>query len=312
MAKKVKSVEVSKKRAQARARAIGHLVLAFAFVGLCGAGTYVARSYVERGVVTPPTPPKVVLVDAPAWMNDELRDRLAQQATPVTARSSLDASQVRDVAAILAADAWVKNVRQVRRVYGDKPGDTIEVEADYRAPVALVQDEGWFWMVDAEGIKLPERFAKHELSRVAVGRGLEKVQLRIITGVHQAAPQAGEVWQGKDLVAGLELARLFHDKPYLNDVQMIDVSNIDAQSAGAVGLKNEVVLYTRFGTQVRWGEPIQRGPFSVDVPVAQKLQTLEKLYQQYGRVDAGRPWIEIRYDRVLYPSESESQTAGTQ
>lgn len=306
MAKKVKSVEVSKKRGQARAKALGHAVLAIAFIGVCAAGTHVARVYAERGVLTPKAPARVVLVDAPAWMNDDLRDRLAQQATPVAIRSSLDAAEVRDIAQILAAEPWVKKVKQVRRIYGQQPGDTIEVSADYRAPVALVQDQGWFWMVDAEGVKLPERFQKHELARVAVGRGMDKTQMRIITGAHAPAPQAGEPWPGQDLAAGLELARLFHDKPYLDDVAMIDVSNVDARSAGAVGLKNEVVLWTRFGTQVRWGEPIQRGPFSVDVPVAQKLATLEKLYEQYKRVDAGRPWIEIRYDRVLYPSDSAS------
>ena len=311
MAKKVKSVEVSKKRGKARARFVGHAILAIAFVGVCGGATYVARTYAERNLLMARQPATVVLVDAPAWMNADLQNRLVGEATPTVMRSSLDGTEVRDVAELLATEPWVKKVQQVRRVYGNGPGDTLEVRADYRAPVALVQDEGAFWMVDADGVKLPERFAKSELSRVAVGQGLEKMQLRIITGVHAGAPQAGETWPGKDLAAGLELARLFHDKPYLNDVAMIDVSNVDAQTPGAVGLKNEIVLWTRFNTQVRWGEPIQRGPFSVDVPVSQKLATLEKLYDQYKRIDAGRPWIEIRYDRVLYPSDADSQTAGT-
>ena len=311
MAKKVKSVEVTKRKQRDRVRRAANAVFAIAFVALCGTGVYVARAYAERGVLTPAAPSNVVLVDPPAWMNDELRARIIQIATPVSPKSSLDGREPKDVADILAAEPWVKRVNQVRRVYGNAPGDTLEIACDYRAPVALVQDEGWFWMVDADGVKLPERFAKSELSRVAIGKGLEKIQLRLIVGVHATSPQAGEVWPGKDIQAGLELARLFHDKPYMNDVAMIDVSDVDAESAGAVGLKNEIVLHTRFNTQVRWGEPIQRGPFSVDVPVAQKLATLEKLYQQYGRIDAGRPFIVIRYDRVLYPSDADGQSAAT-
>ena len=309
MAKKVKSVEVSKRKGRERVRRLANGIFAVAFVALCGGGVYAARVYAERGVLTPAAPATVVLVDPPAWMNDELRARIVQVATPVAPRSSLDGAEPRDVAEILAGEPWVRRVRQVRRVYGRSAGDTLEVACEYRAPVALVQDEGWFWMVDAEGVKLPERFAKGELSRVAVCRGLERMQLRVIVGVHATSPQAGEVWPGKDLQAGLELARLFHDKPYLDDVAMIDVGNVDARSAGAVGVTNEVVLHTRFNTQVRWGEPIQRGPFSVDVPVAQKLATLRKLHEQYGRIDAGRPWIEIRYDRVLYPRDADAQNA---
>lgn len=309
MAKKVKSVEVVKKSSSRRLKFILHGLAAVSFLTLLGFSINASRDYADRSVLKPKTPIAVQLVNPPAWMNDELRQRIIQIATPVSAKSSLDHDQVKEIAEILSAEPWVIKVNRIQRVYGSAPGDTLEVDCDFRAPVALVQDEGWFWMVDAEGIKLPERFTKDELAKVAIGRGLEKIQLRVVTGIHQPAPQAGEKWPGRDLEAGIELARLFFDKPYMNDVAMIDVSNVDPVNPQMAGAKNEVVLHTRYNTQIRWGSPIQQSGFSVEVPAAQKLATLQRLYTEYGRLDAGRPWIEIRYDRVVYP-QTESPTAG--
>lgn len=308
MAKKVKSVEISKKPAGKRLKYALHGLAAISFATLLGLGIHASRDIADRSTAKPETGIKVELLNAPVWMNDELRQRIVQVATPVSIKSSLDHDQVKEIAQILSAEPWIKKVNRVQRVYGNAPGDTLQVDCDFRAPVALVQDEGWFWMVDAEGVKLPERFTKEELSKVAIGRGLEKVQLRVVTGVHDQAPQAGEKWTGRDLQAGIELARLFFGKPFMNDVAMIDVSGVDPISSAA-GAPNEVVLHTRYNTQIRWGSPVQQTGFSVEVPAAQKLATLEKLYTEYGRLDAGRPWIEIRYDRVIYP-QAESSNAG--
>jgi hypothetical protein len=311
MAKKVKSVEISKKPNSRRWKVILHGLAAVSFVTILTLGVRASKEFAERSALRPSTPVDVQLVNPPGWMNDELRQRIIQVATPVSAKSSLDPDQVKEIAQILAAEPWVKHVNQVRRVYGKSPGDTLEIDCDFRAPVALVQDGGWFWMVDAEGIKLPERFTKEELAKVAIGRGLEKIQLRVVTGVHQLAPQAGEKWTGRDLEAGIELARLFFDKPYMNDVAMIDVSGVDPVNPSTAGAKNEVVLHTRYNTQIRWGSPVQQPGFSVEVGAAQKLATLERLYSEYGRLDAGRPWIEIRYDRVVYPQAESLPSAGT-
>jgi hypothetical protein len=311
MAKKVKATEVSKRISRPQLRVALQTAGVASFIAILAYGVASSRRYADANGLTPPVPLKVVFVDPPKWMNEQLRERLERVATPVTSRSSLDGSVVQDVASVLSAEPWVKNVRQVRRVYGQSAGDTLQIECEFRAPVALVQDDAWFWMVDAEGIKLPERFMKNELAKVANGHGLLGMQLRVITGVHERAPQAGEKWQGEDLAGALELAKLFHDKPYMNDVAMIDVAGVDPPGIVEGRRRNEVVLVTKFNTQIRWGEPMSRSAFSVDVPVGQKLLTLERLYKEYGRVDAGRPWIEIRYDSVLYPTDAATESATT-
>lgn len=310
MAKKVKSVEITKTPGRPRLKLILNVAAAVSFATIFVLGVRFSRDFADKSVLKPAAV-NVTLVNPPAWMNDDVRQRIVQIATPVSAKSSLDHEQVKEIAQILAAEPWVKKVNRVQRVYGKQAGDTLEVDCDFRAPLALVQDDGWFWMVDADGVKLPERFAKDELAKVAIGRGLEKIQLRVVTGVHNPAPQAGERWAGRDLEAGLELARLFFDKPYMNDVAMIDVASVDPLHPEAVGAKNEVVLHTRYNTQIRWGSPIRQSGFSVEVPSAQKLATLERLWHEYQRLDAGKPWIEIRYDRVVYPQSEALPSANS-
>jgi hypothetical protein len=309
MAKKVKSVEVVKGGARPRLRHALHGLATLAFLFCLGYGISFSRNYADRTVATP-TAIRVKIIDPPAWMNASLIERIEQIATPIEQRSSLDGAQVKEVAEILASEPWVKEVKQVRRVWGNRAGDTLEVHCTFRAPVALVQDGGLFWMVDAEGVKLPDRYQKSELAKVAMGQGLKGIQLRVITGVHQPAPQAGEKWQGQDLADGLELAKLFHGKPYLNEVAMIDVSGVDPPTVPSSRRRSEIVLHTTHNRQIIWGEPLTVSAFSVDVPAGQKLKTLEQLYNDYGRLDAGKPWISIRYDSVLYPSD-ETQSATT-
>ena len=311
MAKKAKASVKPEVDRKARLKLALNVAGVAAFATLLAYGFQFSRRYADTHGATPAAPPKVVFVAPPKWMNDQLRQRLEKAATPVVNRSSLDGSLVKDTAAILAAEPWVKEVRQVRREYGQSAGDTLVIDCDFRAPVALVQDDAWFWMVDADGVKLPERFMRGELAKVAAGQGLLGMTLRVITGVHQPAPQAGEHWKGADLAAGLELAKLFHGKTYLNDIAMIDVGAIDPPRVSSGRRRNEVTLITKYNTQIRWGEPAQRTAFSVDVPVAQKMMTLERLWKEYGRVDAGRPWIEIRYDSVLYPTQAATESATT-
>jgi hypothetical protein len=53
---------------------------------------------------------------------------------------------------------------------------------------------------------------------------------------------------------------------------------------------------------VRWGRPLDAKDFFAEVPASQKLDEMASIVRQYGRVDAGRPWIDIRYDKIMYPT----------
>ena len=69
----------------------------------------------------------------------------------------------------------------------------------------------------------------------------------------------------------------------------------------------QIALVTKYNTEVRWGRPINAKDFYVEISTAQKLQTLQDVWQKFHRVDAGQRWIDIRFDKTTYPSDRTAQ-----
>src|SRR5258708_10882249 len=182
------------------------LVLLFLSVG-AAVGYFRLRTFVEQRLAFPAEPPRVVLKNRPVWMTDFLADQIIDTVRPPAARSALDQKMLVAVYEILKTNPWIKQVKQVRRAYGKKPGDTIEIDCDYRAPIALVQYGQVYALVDAEGVKLPELFSAGQLPRIMFGEN-GRVNIRVIEGVAKAPPEPGRKWVSDDLSAGLEMVQL--------------------------------------------------------------------------------------------------------
>jgi len=270
---------------------IGGFLFASGVFSLCVGATHYAKTNVLGGGL----PAAVVLIDPPTWMSQTLVTQITQSVSSPVATAADDGAAVREVAGKLHAHPWVAGVQEVRRVYGKAPGDTIEVKATFRAPVALVRDGDWYWMVDSTGVKLPERFAVSEVPTVVVSPDRE-LNFRIITGVRAPAPAAGSLWTGEDVRAGLDLAALFADKPFGDEIVVIDVSNYGGRVEQNLP---QLVLKTRFDTQIGWGRPVKARDFFVEISNDMKLQRLQEFKNRTGRVDAGRDYIDIRMETPM-------------
>jgi hypothetical protein len=284
-----------------------HLVCAIVFIGLCGVGLLLNRRYVEHKVVFAKQPPAVVLKNRPVWMSDFLAEQIVKTARPAGAHSAFDHQLLVDTVAMLRANPWIREVKQVRRAYRQQPGDTLEVDCEYRAPVALVKWQDYFWLVDGDGVKLPEVFSAGDVPHILKGQD-NRMNIRVIEGVTHAPPETGAKWVGADLQAGLELVKLLFGRNYAEEVEKVDVSNF----GGRQNLKTaHLVLVTRYNTQVRWGQPVTVPPndFIVEVPAAQKLAFMQAIFEEKHRVDGNFEWVDIRFDVPNVPSTA--QTAAT-
>jgi hypothetical protein len=282
-------------------RAAIHLTIAITLLGAAGAGLYFAKRHVDRRLSFHNRAPKVVLKDRPAWMSDFLAEQIIAAAEPVGASSTFNRQTLVDVGDALRANPWIRKVKSVRRAYSNKPGDTIEIDCDYRVPLALVHWKEYFWLVDSEGVKLPEQFTAKQLPQVIYGRD-NRLLFRIIEGVRQPPVESGRQWMGEDLMAGLTLAQYLAGQPFAEEIVRIDVANFGGRDNPK---EAQLVLLTKRGTEVRWGRPINAKDFFIEVSVAQKLDYMRRVYEQFGRVDANQAWIDIRFDKITYPSSGE-------
>jgi hypothetical protein len=281
-----------------------HVFFAFVFTGSLGAAGYLARDFVGRKIAFPPEPPHVVLKNRPVWMSDLLAEEIVRAAKPAGAHSAFDHQVLVDIDRILRASPWIRDVRQVRRVYQDQPGDTIEIDCDYRAPVALVEWGSYYWLVDGEGVKLPAQFTAGQLNHVVYGAD-HKMNIRVIRGVQSPPVNAGNKWGGDDLQAGLDMLKTLYGQSFAEEIVSVDVSNYDHRQS----LRNaQLTLWTVRNTQIHWGTPIN-GRTEFEIPTARKLENLKLIYAKCGRVDAVHEELDIRLDNPTFPSTDVVQTS---
>ena len=272
-------------------------LLAGAFLGSVGYGFHTLRHYVEHRHAFPRQQLGIIIKDRPVWMSHELALQIANEIRPAGLHSAMDHQVLRDVTDGLLHNPWVRSVRQVRRVFNKAPGDAIEVDCEYRTPVALVHCANQLVLVDEDGYKLPEKYPASQPPRIMFD-AQGHVNIRIIDGVHALPPYLdGQRWSGDDLRAGLQIARLLHGKAYTEEIHRINVSNF----AGRRNSRDpQITLVTKHKTEIRWGEPLDVA-FRIEKSPAEKLQRLASLHQRYGRLDGGYSWLDIRLDKVLHP-----------
>ena len=121
----------------------------------------------------------------------------------------------------------MKKVNAVRRIYDQGPGDTLEVDCQYRVPTALAKWSESYWLVDNEGYLLPAQYSAQQLDKIMFAAD-GKLNLRIIEGLAHAPTVAGQLWPGDDLAAGLDMARILANRAYTEQITAIDVSNSPA------------------------------------------------------------------------------------
>jgi hypothetical protein len=275
-----------------------HFIIAVIFLSMLAILLRASQLYVSRNLAFPTRPPRVVLKNRPVWMSDSLAEQIIKTAQPMGLHSAFDHQLLIDTAAALKSDPWVRQVNQIRRVYDQKPGDTLEIDCDFRAPVALVKWGHYYWLVDGDAIKLPEQFTMQQLPKMLFGPD-GRLNVRIIEGVSHAPTESGRKWPGEDLAGGLELARLLSGKPYAEEIRTIDVANF----ANRLNPREaQIVLITKYGTEIRWGRPPSATDALIDeVSASVKLLNMQSIYSQKQRIDAGQQWVDLRFERVTIP-----------
>ncbi len=249
---------------------------------------------------------RIVLLNTPHWLSKSLLDQIAQEAVNYTIfnpRHPDYAMQLRDplngnILKILARhylqdqsvgeNAWIKRITFIRRAWMPR-AQIIQIAAVYRQPAAVVVGPTGGYLLSPGGVRLPGLYKTSQLSALR--------WLIQIIGSQAVPPAAGSHVDAPRVKVALQLIHLLSPQPYYGQIAAIDMHNLGGKISS---LAPQITLITRFGTHVWWGRaPGHEGFY--EVPAARKLQSLAKIYARFGRIDAGRAYVDIRGDQVLVP-----------
>lgn len=214
----------------------------------------------------------ITLVDKPLWMNQMVRDHLHHLIQQEISYDPLDHVGLQQAVRALSSNPWVDHVQQIQRT--DQGG--IEVIAQYRRPVALVEWDKGYHLVSAQGVQLPGFYLNHQL---------KQLELPLIMGVASPPRRNGQIWPGNDLEAGLSLLDWLSDEPYFDQIRSIDVNGRDDHN------RVHLILRTDHG-MVRWGLPPAMQQV-VEPNASTKKQWLTDVYRQRGTIDAGGKIVDV-------------------
>ncbi len=221
-------------------------------------------------------PLELQAVNTPPWLSDALRDRIL---TDVRIRADdrlLDDRLVPRITQDLSASGWVKRVRRVEKHCDGR----ITIDCEYRQPVAVVQQHLYYYLVDAEGVRLPGTYA-------SAGEWL------IIQGAVSPAPDVGREWPGQDARAGARLAAMVINQPFAEQLTGINVGNYHGRldpSRPQIKLITAPSGSSQPASVIFWGSP--PGEEIEEPTPADKIAVLSSNYDR-GRIDAGYPWIDL-------------------
>ncbi|MFW6065815.1 MAG: hypothetical protein ACOC9S_03255 [Planctomycetota bacterium] len=214
------------------------------------------------------------------------------------------------------SDPWIREVKRVRKYRGEA-GDmgVVDVEAEYRRPVARAGCDGQYYYVDADGVRLPETEVPKYLtepdgrreyftdpSRMPPDAEPQRLHY-IVVELHREfdppEPPVGQPWQSDALTEGLKLVERVLSEPYAGEITVVDVRNYRCRE---ISNEPELTMFAQTGrqspTRILFGRfPEQGGDFIVSPE--RKFAYLDSFYSENGRLAGPARELDLRHDHLL-------------
>lgn len=259
---------------------------------LCGIaiGLMLMEKYVTRSVPALEDSVELELAGVPAWVNEELKNKVYATAQGDGKPLRLDEDTALSVQHNLAKQvAWLDNIR-VHTTH-----NCLRIEARWRRPIALIQSGPAKFYLDAEEVVLD--FVP-----------IENLPIVEIEGLSSDAetPHLGQVWRQDDLAAAITILNkldrmdrsLGLEKPLLDEIGRIDVSNFNGRKSNS---RPHIVLYSKDDTEIMWGAEVGKWQQYLESTDEEKLAKLYSYYKEYDSLSGGAKYINLRDPRDKIP-----------
>ncbi len=259
-------------------------LVGIAILAAVGAGFFFLEKYVNLVSKAEQKKISIELVDVPAWVTDELRERILNAAY-VDGRDK-DAAEF--VQKNLSAIAWLENIKVQTDV------DGIRVFAGYRKPIASLRLRRQRLYLDANSVVLDYM-------------PMPKLAIVEIKGVRTSdISPVGSVWLSDAANSAIALLKLLDrmdqistpQKPLLFEVQSIDISNLGGRKDTR---KPHIILHAMDATQIYWGAEVGMSQRYMEATEKEKLAMLYAFYAEHGTLQSLVKYIELRRPQKTMP-----------
>lgn len=243
----------------------------------------------------PPLPPEAAAQLPPGavntWLDHQTRDVLERLTLAELTDDPFDAQSLARAHQALAATGWFARALTLSR----EANNTVRVRGQWRLPYAVVRARGTDRLVTFSGEALEKTYEPGKSGLVAV-----------VNPSRDNAPTLGEPWPGGDVQPALALVEFLRQNlppQAFAQVEAVDVADYLRQGGAAAGAggRRQFVIMVRGGGRITWGGPIDL-PLPGEEASSVKVKHLVTLHQRTGRIDAGKPNIDVRYKTVLIES----------
>jgi len=257
-----------------------------------GVGLVFLAKYVKKAVPISEKIGSVELVDAPAWVNETLKEKIYAAARAGGEDLKLDEDAALSVQQnIEALVAWLDEVK-VQTAH-----DSIRIEGQWRKPLALVKSGFKSFYVDAKLVVLD----------FVLMPNLPIVRIKGLSATTKVPPP-GEIWQNETIAAAVAILVLLDqmdkdrapERPLLYEIDSIDVSNFNGRENNRFP---HIILYTKDKTQIIWGAEVGTWQRYLEATDEQKIAKLYGYYEEYGSLQNSVKYINLRdpQDNVPLP-----------
>ncbi len=285
------------------------IVLSGVAVGLVYLNRYVQSISSNRQVYA-----SLILSSPPNWVSasSTLQSRIATAAGGTSIM--LTDETTRAIASRLEAMPWMYNVKVQTKIDAEpehvEPLRTLQINAKYRKPVAMIQQGDLKYYVAWVEKDDPLYDASEKRIVLLDYVPLEGVICVEITGFKSRPPHdEGQLWKSGEVISAVELLAALGrmdsyetpQKPLLDEIATIDLTNYHGRKDSK---ESQIVMVTKQGVEVWWGAPYSESARYAEATEREKIGSLYKYFEDHGSLSKHK-FIDLRIAQVIFPRPME-------
>ncbi len=227
----------------------------------------------------------------PDWVSKEGKGQIRDLMLLQDGHSVFEKDLTRDIAGVYNKTPFFKRVVSVKRKFPNK----INVALELRKPAAIVKSKSGDYLVDAEGVRLPDRYYTWPIPG--------ERDVKILVDNMKDIPFSGKKWGDKRILAGVDLVKFLqlNNADKILEIAAIDVSNVGKRF---ITKKSDIILWTKNGTRIKWG--CSKFCDEIDeLSDAEKLRNLFSVAKQAGNKFVDMDYVDVRWIKPVGKSKGK-------